>query len=78
MACRKVLDELKIPYEHPVAVTGIVARIGHGSPAFALRADMDGLLIEEENDDEWKSTHEGQCHCCSHDSHITMLLGGAA
>ena len=63
-------------YKYPVAVTGIVAEIGKGLPRFALRADIDALLIQEENTDPWKSTHEGKCHCCSHDSHTAMLLGG--
>ena len=76
--CRDVLDELRIPYQHGIAGTGIIASIGQGNPSFSLRADMDALPIEEETEDSWKSRHPGKCHCCSHDSHMAMLLSGIA
>ena len=65
-----------ILYKHGVAGTGIVARIGDGLPTFALRADMDGLPIAEESQEDWKSRNPANCHCCSHDSHMAMLLAG--
>ena len=43
---REKLEELDIPFEHPVAKTGIVATIGNNkSPKFALRSDIDALPI---------------------------------
>lgn len=44
--CRKQLDALDIPYQHPFAKHGIVATLGSGkAPCMALRTDMDALPI---------------------------------
>lgn len=58
-------------------ITGVSAVIGHGSPCILLRADMDALPIQEENDLPFAS-HNGCGHMCGHDSHAAMLLGAAA
>ncbi len=62
-----------------IAETGIVAIInGQGEgPTIGLRADFDGLPIEEMTNVDYKSTHAGQMHACGHDGHTTMLLGAA-
>ncbi|GBF99601.1 IAA-amino acid hydrolase-like [Raphidocelis subcapitata] len=76
-AIRGVLDELGVEYDHPVARTGIVARIGPPPHSVALRADIDALPIEEEGTAPWRSTHPGRMHACGHDAHAAMLLGAA-
>ncbi len=63
-----------------VAKTGIVAdlRCGAGGPCVMLRADMDALRVQEENEGlEFASQNPGVMHACGHDGHMAMLLGAA-
>ncbi|MFE4706692.1 M20 family metallopeptidase [Peribacillus simplex] len=59
--------------------TSIMARLIGQQPGkvIALRADMDALPIEEENDFDFVSQNSGVMHACGHDGHTAMLLGTA-
>lgn len=78
------LAEWKVTYERAVAKTGIVVTIkgkaeGKGadgpSPVLAIRADMDGLPVQELNEVPYCSVHEGKMHACGHDGHVAIALG---
>src|SRR5215208_1805040 len=59
--------------------TSVVARLVGAKPGrtLAIRADMDALPIEEENDFEFASKNPGVMHACGHDGHTAVLLGTA-
>lgn len=62
-----------------LAVTGVVGvlRLGSGTRAIGLRADMDALRLQEKNDFPHCSTRKGLMHGCGHDGHTAVLLGAA-
>lgn len=62
----------------PCGRAGIIALAGGKKPGkvFLLRADMDGLPINEEADVDFASSN-GKMHACGHDMHTAMLLGAA-
>lgn len=72
-----VLTELGVRVRKGVGRTGVVAEIGSGEPVVALRADMDALPIQEENDVPYASSNPGVMHACGHDAHTAWLLGAA-
>jgi len=74
---REKLDSWGIPYEFPVAGTGILAWIRGSNPGkrIALRTDMDALPISEETGLEFQSAIPGVMHACGHDIHMASLLG---
>lgn len=81
------LESLGLAVQTGVAKTGVVAVLDSGKPGpvVALRADMDGLPVLEQNDLPWKSTKRGELegndvpvmHACGHDTHVAMLMGAA-
>jgi amidohydrolase len=76
------LTKLGIPHQKNIGGTGVVGIIENekhkGMKAIALRADLDALPIQEENEVPYKSTVAGVMHACGHDVHTSVLLGTAA
>ena len=62
-----------------IGKTGVVGQLTNGNSdnAIGLRADMDALPMQENNDFSYRSVNEGVFHGCGHDGHTAMLLGAA-
>ena len=62
-----------------IGKTGVVGKLTNGNSdnAIGVRADMDALPMQENNDFSYRSVNEGVFHGCGHDGHTAMLLGAA-
>ena len=70
-----------------IAGTGIVALLKNGDgPLVMLRADMDGLPVQEKSgldyaskakQIDWEGNEVSVMHACGHDVHVTSLVGTA-
>ena len=75
----EILKSLGLDVYEGIGKKGIVAVLKNGdsSKSIGIRADMDALPVNEENNCTYKSTHEGKMHACGHDGHTAMALGAA-
>jgi amidohydrolase len=73
------LRELGFEVHTGIGVTGVVGVLRGARPGktIMLRADMDALPIDEENEVPYRSTAREHMHACGHDGHVAMLLGAA-
>lgn len=73
------LKKLDIPFKKGIAGTGIVAWINgsNNGRIVALRAEMDALPINEENNVSYCSVNNNCMHACGHDVHTACLIGAA-
>lgn len=71
------LDEVK---SRVGGVYGLTATLKGGQPGRTLlvRADIDGLPIQEQNQVVYRSENKGVMHACGHDGHIAIALALAA
>lgn len=76
----KELTKLGIEIKKGIAKTGIQGMLYGNNPkgkTIMIRADMDALPIEEENEISYKSKNKGKMHACGHDVHTSIVLGAA-
>ncbi len=82
------LAELGFEVRTKVAHTGVVGLLKGTlpGPVVALRADMDGLPVEERVDlpfaskarTQWNGEEVGVMHACGHDAHVAILMAVAS
>ena len=75
-----LLKSFGVSVDRGIARTGVIGTLKGALPgdrAIALRADMDALHVEEQNDVPHASLNPGRMHACGHDGHTAMLLGAA-
>lgn len=73
------LEKCGLDIKKGIAKTGVVGLLKGNTqgPTLLLRADMDALPIQEENEVSYKSLNNGVMHACGHDGHTAMLLVAA-
>ncbi|MDE2827800.1 MAG: M20 family metallopeptidase [Bacteroidota bacterium] len=76
---RKELTGIGIQHVAAAADTGVIATIqgSRPGPTVLLRADLDGLPIQEKTNLPFASKKAGVMHACGHDMHTASLLGAA-
>ncbi len=75
----EILGDLGVetrPLENMTGAVGVIRGTQEGF-TLAIRADMDGLPIEEFNEVDYRSRHQGVMHACGHDAHTAIVLGVA-
>jgi len=73
------LEALGLEPQVGIEGTGVIVEVpgGTSGPTVMLRADMDGLPIEEDPSHDPGSRHPGRMHACGHDGHMAIVLAAA-
>ena len=73
---RRELDAIGVDYTEKYGKSSIVATVNPEKTNFTIgiRADIDALPIQEENDVPYCSQNEGKMHACGHDAHTAIAL----
>ena len=73
------LTQLGLEVQTGIGKTGVVAVLEGDTdgPTMLVRADMDALPIQEENDTDYASQNPGVMHACGHDGHTAIALAVA-
>ena len=73
------LESFGIKVVRGIGKTGVLGSLqkGGGLNSIGLRADMDALKIQEQNEFAYRAQYDGMMHACGHDGHSAMLLGAA-
>ena len=73
------LESFGVKVVRGIGKTGVLGILqkGGGLNSIGLRADMDALKIQEQNEFAYRSQYDGMMHACGHDGHSVMLLGAA-
>ncbi|MDL2262798.1 M20 family metallopeptidase [Bacteroidales bacterium OttesenSCG-928-I21] len=74
---KNILTEHKIEIDDSFGDNTVIGIVKGQKPGktIALRADIDALPINEENNVEYKSQNAGIMHACGHDAHTASLIG---
>ena len=71
------IEVLDLPEPLETGVIGLIEGTAGPGPRVGLRADIDGLPVEERTGLPFASENPGVMHACGHDLHMTGLLGAA-
>jgi len=73
------LNQLGMEVQTGIGKTGVIGLLDGATdgPTVLVRADMDALPVNEENQTNYASTTKGKMHACGHDGHVAIGLSVA-
>ncbi|HEY9757347.1 MAG TPA: amidohydrolase [Oculatellaceae cyanobacterium] len=72
------LEKLSYTVKRQIGKTGVIGDLGKSAgPRVAIRADMDGLPIDEKSETSYRSKTPNVMHACGHDAHVSCAIAAA-